>query len=79
MVLRPACLKGEDRKGWVLAFDPDANTFRKIKIGCLLWPARNCYPAISYAVAELSRFVKRPSMGSGQGELTCFKRRSLGV
>ena len=42
--------------------------YRKL-IGCLLWPARNCYPAISYAVTELSRCVERPGLKAWQSAL----------
>ena len=30
-------------------------------VGGLLWPARNCYPQISYAVSQLARCMEKPS------------------
>ena len=34
--------------------------YRKL-IGTMLWPARNCYPLISYALSQLSRSLEKPS------------------
>jgi hypothetical protein len=34
--------------------------YRKL-IGCLLWPARNAYPMISFAVSQLCRCMEKPS------------------
>ena len=39
--------------------------YRKV-IGTMLWPARNCYPVISYALSQLSRSLEKQ-----HGSLQC--------
>jgi hypothetical protein len=34
--------------------------YRKL-IGCMLWPTRNAYPMISYAISQLCRCMEKPS------------------
>jgi hypothetical protein len=45
--------------------------YRKI-VGTLLWPARNAYPAIQYAVVQLCRAMEKPSHRAFKSAMHCL-------
>ena len=45
--------------------------YRKL-VGTLLWPARNAYPLISYAVVQLCRAMEKPSEKAWESCLHCL-------
>ena len=45
-----------------------AKGYRKL-VGSLLWPSRNCYPQIAYAVAQLARCMEKPSKRSWESAM----------
>ena len=56
--------------------------YRKL-IGCMLWPARNAYPMISYAISQLCRCMEKPSEQAWESAMHTlhylFETRETGI
>ena len=56
--------------------------YRKL-IGCMLWPARNAYPMISYAISQLCRCMEKPSEKAWESAMHTlhylFETRETGI
>ena len=70
-------LKFTDNDGNIIV--PDAKEYEAVTkrgyrklVGTLLWPARNAYPIISYAVVQLCRAMEKPSEKAWESCLHCL-------
>jgi len=75
---RPADgLKFTDEKGQLIIVEEEeykrvtAQGYRSL-VGTILWPARNAYPMISYAVTQLCRAMEKPSDKAWASAMHCL-------
>jgi len=81
-------LKFTDENGRLIVVKEDeyeqvkARGYRQL-IGCLLWPARNAYPMISFAVTQLCRCMEKPSERAWESALYTlhylYETREIGI